>query len=430
MRREIRENSSQHNGKEDKMEEEVIEQEEEGETRCICGEIDPPDDSGLYIQCEQCSVWQHGYCVGITEGETPDKYWCEQCKPELHTIYITELNERRSHYKPIQQRRRKIRRNKRNSESEDEFGGLEASQQPNQRASGNRNMMTNGSTELDQEGNAELETVETNSSVGKHSMDETQKAADRKRATSSAREEKHYQLMLEKALRESRRASNDGFSEDEDELGLPTDKIPTQSVASVVAHKDSDSPKSNNSDGHDAANQPRKRGRTALSNKSTSPSESEEETRMKRVRRTKTTVANSAAKLQKNGERVGRGGRTVRAQHGTNSASSTSIVTGNAVNSNSEIGIHKPLKPRLPSQRTTLNEMRKRVNAILEFISRTQVELSEDKFQRDQLCQFIENREFVANIDEIFKNYDESYKKMDELTRQLLVWEQNFSAII
>ena len=60
------------------VEEEENEEEEDGETRCICGEIDPPDDSGLYIQCENCSVWQHGYCVGITEGEDSslDKYWC------------------------------------------------------------------------------------------------------------------------------------------------------------------------------------------------------------------------------------------------------------------------------------------------------------------------------------------------------------------
>ena len=61
-------------------------------TRCICGyqdyqggEDDQSDTNGLFIQCDQCKVWQHGFCVGIMNSSSaPDNYYCEKCKPELH----------------------------------------------------------------------------------------------------------------------------------------------------------------------------------------------------------------------------------------------------------------------------------------------------------------------------------------------------------
>ena len=72
---------------------------EEEVTRCICGHQDYPgpplseafnssesdDAGGLFIQCDGCSVWQHGGCVGIREeSQSPDKYYCEECRPKMH----------------------------------------------------------------------------------------------------------------------------------------------------------------------------------------------------------------------------------------------------------------------------------------------------------------------------------------------------------
>ena len=86
------------------------EDEEEEETRCICGQLEYPglpvtsnpgqkdqgatdsdpvseDSTGWFIQCDDCQVWQHGGCVGILdESQCPDKYYCEQCRKELHEI--------------------------------------------------------------------------------------------------------------------------------------------------------------------------------------------------------------------------------------------------------------------------------------------------------------------------------------------------------
>lgn len=82
--------------------EEAIDEEEI--TRCICGYQEYPgpplseafsdvhdalsdDAGGLFILCDGCSVWQHGGCVGIVEeSQSPDKYFCEQCRPKMHAI--------------------------------------------------------------------------------------------------------------------------------------------------------------------------------------------------------------------------------------------------------------------------------------------------------------------------------------------------------
>lgn len=83
---------------------------EEEITRCICGNQEYPglpnrgddvpkdrmnadpdpvsisqDSTGWFIQCDMCKVWQHGGCVGITDESTsPEEYYCEQCRMELH----------------------------------------------------------------------------------------------------------------------------------------------------------------------------------------------------------------------------------------------------------------------------------------------------------------------------------------------------------
>lgn len=97
-------------------------------TRCVCGqdELNPKSinqqlaslmeleyeikiDSGLFIQCDKCSVWQHGYCVGLfTDEDVPDKYWCELCKPDLHIILYDADDKSRTFYKLVNEKRKKL----------------------------------------------------------------------------------------------------------------------------------------------------------------------------------------------------------------------------------------------------------------------------------------------------------------------------------
>ncbi|KAK0729839.1 hypothetical protein B0H67DRAFT_12192 [Lasiosphaeris hirsuta] len=107
-------------------------QEEDEAVRCICGyddypgpppfdddnvkhsvkdttDIDPifatdltDDAAGFFVQCDVCKVWQHGACVGImTEESSPDEYFCEGCRRDLHKIFTASNGQRYSHYLPL-----------------------------------------------------------------------------------------------------------------------------------------------------------------------------------------------------------------------------------------------------------------------------------------------------------------------------------------
>ncbi|CEP64775.1 Cti6p LALA0_S13e02718g [Lachancea lanzarotensis] len=385
------------------------EEEEEGETRCICGEIDPPDESGLYIQCEQCSVWQHGFCVGITDGEgsAPEKYWCEKCRSELHTLYTNDAGQRRSIYKPVQQSRRQNRRVKKDDESSSSRNNGSTNTGNGRRTSAATEKQD---TDIKSETQKALPLEEQKSRkrqqrrkenvpperviYGRRDSDEDRRSLDRRRATSSAREEKQYQLMLEKALKESRRTSQAG---EELETNLIQDSNDTEQSSAQLPTIDVPL----------AEEPPKKRAKPSVNNNNnnnspptTSVTSSEDDSRRKSKR---------------GGARKVRGRNSSRTPSNENSSNT------------SDIGISKPIKPRLPTQRTSLNEMRRRVGAILEFISRTQLELSDDQVEKHKFTEFVDNQEFIKKVDLIYVNFDDSLKTMDELTRKLLVWEKKYA---
>ncbi|KAB8295857.1 hypothetical protein EYC80_008678 [Monilinia laxa] len=60
------------------------------------------DLAGFFLQCDICKVWQHGGCVGIMNEDTsPDEYFCEQCRKELHRIRTAPNGQRYSLYLPL-----------------------------------------------------------------------------------------------------------------------------------------------------------------------------------------------------------------------------------------------------------------------------------------------------------------------------------------
>ncbi|EGG06194.1 uncharacterized protein MELLADRAFT_106872 [Melampsora larici-populina 98AG31] len=65
--------------------EENADQEQSGSavTRCVCCEDDEEANDVIMFQCDKCSVWQHGPCVGLY-AEFPGDYFCELCRPDLH----------------------------------------------------------------------------------------------------------------------------------------------------------------------------------------------------------------------------------------------------------------------------------------------------------------------------------------------------------
>ncbi|ESZ97454.1 hypothetical protein SBOR_2143 [Sclerotinia borealis F-4128] len=60
------------------------------------------DLAGFFLQCDVCKVWQHGVCVGIINDDaSPDEYFCEQCRKELHRIRTAPNGQRYSLYLPL-----------------------------------------------------------------------------------------------------------------------------------------------------------------------------------------------------------------------------------------------------------------------------------------------------------------------------------------
>ncbi|OWP00477.1 hypothetical protein B2J93_333 [Marssonina coronariae] len=46
------------------------------------------DLAGFFLQCDMCKVWQHGGCVGIMNEDTsPEEFFCENCRKDLHKIF-------------------------------------------------------------------------------------------------------------------------------------------------------------------------------------------------------------------------------------------------------------------------------------------------------------------------------------------------------
>ncbi|KAI8938760.1 hypothetical protein NX059_004626 [Plenodomus lindquistii] len=105
----------------DDLDDEMAEEDEV--TRCLCGFQDypgPPSDAGksasalsdpdaqgddlggLFIQCDICKVWQHGGCVGIMEeAASPDEYFCEECRKDLHKVMTSSKGWKYSRYIPV-----------------------------------------------------------------------------------------------------------------------------------------------------------------------------------------------------------------------------------------------------------------------------------------------------------------------------------------
>ncbi|KAI2619627.1 hypothetical protein GGR54DRAFT_121067 [Hypoxylon sp. NC1633] len=62
------------------------------------------DLAGFYVQCEFCNTWQHGACVGFAEESNLEdvQYFCEKCRKDLHKIFTARNGQKYSVFLPIQ----------------------------------------------------------------------------------------------------------------------------------------------------------------------------------------------------------------------------------------------------------------------------------------------------------------------------------------
>lgn len=81
-------------GKASKTKEPELQDEEDETIRCICGHYEEEEDTQRdMICCDNCSAWQHNDCMLLPypPDEAPDKYFCEQCRPQDHEDLLAAI---------------------------------------------------------------------------------------------------------------------------------------------------------------------------------------------------------------------------------------------------------------------------------------------------------------------------------------------------
>ncbi|KAK9449069.1 transcription factor S-II, central domain-containing protein [Limtongia smithiae] len=146
--------------------------------RCVCGltKTDPNDKISLMAQCEMCNCWQHPECTMgiIDEKDVPEKYYCELCRPDLHTYYFETLKPKMEAEKAVNEKAEKAKAEKKGArKAEPKKTELKKGQTPSSERRKNQSMPTlarqasrkspsdDADADADAEADADTEVVET-----------------------------------------------------------------------------------------------------------------------------------------------------------------------------------------------------------------------------------------------------------------------------
>ncbi|KAL6450068.1 CTI6 Histone deacetylase complex subunit CTI6 [Candida maltosa Xu316] len=393
----------------DDEEEDIVEEDEV--TRCICGKdeltaklINPElesflkrnyrieIDQGLFISCEKCSVWQHGYCVGLFENnEVPDKYFCEQCKPEFHISVKYDGYSKRTLYKPVNDKRKKLEQMPFNSAEETKRRPKNNAPSPAPSAP---------SQQQQQQQQLEQQPQEQQEQPANHK----EKRKERRHLHHHRHEddEEEYNEQLKRALRESARESGIKVSESEaNDAAVKKEEVVTITEENTHIDQKVEASESEVNDNTDTE----------------SNLEGGEKLAKPRVKETSKGV-----KRRK---------RTPPQSSGSNETKRSRESTVDAL-SKEEL-IQQPSKPRFVNQKSSIFELRKRTIAILEWIGRSQMELEEEKEQKLELFSFLsdeddkEKREkAIQDTLQLKETFDDNLFRMERLTERILAWQDKF----
>jgi PHD-finger len=432
------------NGEEEMGNEEMNDDEEPSEvTRCICGhaelqtnhiskgqasEIDP----GLFIQCDKCQVWQHGFCVGfISEDEVPDVYFCEKCRPELHIVVQRPWGKTSRYVPHLKAKGEELHEEEDDDDDEqDEQEQTEREIKRERRGSIGRRSRGAGSAAADEKRQA---TSRTASPV-------TAERSSRRRTLNSrdAQYEDILKRVLEESVQELKGSGEDGsFVDNDQQEGEERTGVKQQSG------------RSSGSSGT-ASRQPEKENAEDIpvTRKRSDRDESSEDVSSSKSRRTARSVV-SRTPVKRDSEKSGRGSAAMATEETDTKTSAPDDDTSGASSKKKSkrtrssrptktASVQKynndRAKPRIPQPRSTVEEMQKRVAAILEFISRTQIDIANEQSERNQLLDERTNRyrelfssdDTSQNFQGLITAYKVSLESMDTLTKKLVDWEQQF----
>ncbi|KAJ5647444.1 Zinc fingerPHD-type [Penicillium lividum] len=453
-----------------------------------------PDDLGsMFIQCDTCKVWQHGGCVGIMDEEmSPDDYFCEECRPDFHRIRGEANGSRSSTYLPVVPASSPAPSSRPVSRASSRETTSRRSRDPKSRNSEGdmnpkrRSTMNSRDAAYDEE---ELirRAIEESKEDTKSLPDDTSiQRVKRSRSGSEVNRQgaKRQRTTSPSPAPDSSHLASQPPSDDESKGKFPAPNGTRKQRATSRGQRDKETPKdaeegeteplengarrkerTNRRKGEESEHEPPSPTKTAP------PAEPEPVQASPNTPTQEPTPARPSTR--KSGRPPARRGRVGRNQYtkdrDANGTGTESPRRGHSHDMGGESprvgyganGVHinggdtgRPSKPRhMHPQRTTMNEMKRRVAAILEFISRMQVEMavasenSSTPIGNGDQAQGLLLKSMVDQIDNIMpstvsdggetaptdggdneKAFKElsSVEMMDVLTRHLLKWQQEY----
>ncbi|KAE8147883.1 hypothetical protein BDV25DRAFT_159394 [Aspergillus avenaceus] len=512
------------------------EEEEEEITRCLCGQQEYPglppsrreilvgrngvhsrakdepafnftadssdlmsDDIGsMFIQCDQCKVWQHGGCVGIMdEAMSPDEYFCEECRKDLHKINYETNGNSSSQYLPVAP---PLSASSRESSRDNSKRSKDSKQRQNESATGNpkrRSTMNSRDAAYDEEEQLRRAIEESKEEVKPASEEVAARRGKRSRSDSEAQKQttKRRRTSSPSPGAMSNKQSNIASQPaSEDEKAKTTTNGTRRQRAASRSQRDKEMKDVEEPEAEQPETANRRKGRSERRKGDGADSDHEMGSPTKPVANNpeppqpspdaaapapepapaRPSTRKSGRPPARRGGRVGRNQYTRdrdvngngdsnfmansprRGQSHDTGGDSPRVGGPNGTHLNgSESG--KPSRPRYVNQRSTMNEMKRRVAAILEFISRMQVEMASTgesttppgnndringilmKAVSDQLenamtstasepessAATTDGEIGVLSTEKEFKDLS-SVEMMDVLTRHLLKWQQEY----
>lgn len=396
------------------QEEEIDEEDESEVTRCICGnqelQLDPSDKHyndekvlGLFIQCDECNVWQHGYCVLIYEEQlVPEKYWCERCRPELHNIQIGPYGSF-SQYLPVQPKKK--RKPRARPKIEEEYRAPTRSKRLTMNLNNDvmlEKVLRESAMEFGREGK-------------KNEGEEEEEEAEEEPVKEESEAEEEEEEEEGEGEETKKEEVEDVQTNPEEEHEVEPEAEAEKDKESEKDKEDSKTEAEPEAEEQEKASSPPKRKRREPKK---GRKKSEEEESGVRKKRDIKPRANGKAKAHANGNSI-------------------------ALNSD------KPIEPRIPPPRITMHEMRKRITAISEYIYYVQADLCEEQqLYEKMLSQWqlrgsgtnsaetsnvsLEDEEedkFIENFQALIAHHQSgSIEMIGSLQRQIRLWEEKFGS--
>ncbi|KAG4304607.1 hypothetical protein PORY_002000 [Pneumocystis oryctolagi] len=432
------------------------EQPMEETTRCVCGlqdvQSEDLDSGSLYIQCDHCFVWQHGFCVGFTdEKEIPDIYYCEICRPDLHHITYKQKAPPSSKYCP--------------------------SAEHTQSSTGLRYFSSKKKWIVNSKNTTEVQSLDFSEKIVEKASSEpitsTEKAKEHTRKGKRRRNSDLPELSIVCSNHETKRIRtlsvsplmplNVQSSDSEEEQSMATIKKRKKEINTAIDTRNV-SVKGRQNENKNKGKVNEKKTKTLDANLDIMPNSAKLKQTLSKTN-AQNNINQTTDTDQKNRPKTKsrKTSSNLRHQHDTRHAQFQKDLEEQTVSNAINI-IDKPSRPRIPQAKITMTEMKKRVAAILEYIGRTQLEMASNEEHRKKLFvpllekldkeiidkkenfpeplhkkklmnssednknNIVETSETKTTNNDIFDYNFDSFEMMENLTKQLLEWEEKFGS--